>query len=90
MEFRLQPVGRAAIRKERGWLEQSSSVEDAAVLRLALEAAVKTLPPRQRQAYARWAAGDSVREIAATLSIKEKNCYRVLECMRATLREALL
>ena len=79
----------AAIRRERGWLEQGSDVEGVVVLHRTLEEAVKTLPRRQQQVYRLLAANNSIKEIAAALGITGKNCYAVVQRLRASLRGAL-
>jgi RNA polymerase sigma factor (sigma-70 family) len=79
----------AMLHQERGWLAQRSSVEEAAVIRMTLAAAVDVLPKRQRQVYDLWKGGHTVKEIAARLAIKEDYCCVALSRLRAALREAL-
>lgn len=77
------------VHRERGWLAQSSSVEETVVLRMTLADAVEALPRRQRQVYDLWTGGDTVKEIAAKLAIKEDYCCVALSRLRAGLRKAL-
>ena len=58
-------------------------------LRLDLEAALKKLPPRQRQAIELAAAGHNQEEIAQILGIRQQSANELLEKARAALKKNL-
>ena len=58
-------------------------------LRLDLEAALKRLPPRQREAIELAAAGHHQEEIARAMGIRQQSANELLEKARAALKKNL-
>ncbi len=59
------------------------------LLRLDLEAALKKLPPRQRQAVELIAEGHNERQIAGALGISQQAVHKLLTKARAALKKIL-
>ncbi len=66
-----------------------NELEDFALTRVTLLAAIDALPPRQREAFILWHDGYTQEEIAARMGIAQQTVCEHIASAQATLRESI-